>query len=120
MTEGVAHWKQTLAPVSKLERWYCYDVSESRGNPRRTIGAQVLLKRSGANSYSVRAYNISEDGCKVEFVERPWVGETVWVKFDSLEPIRSSVRWTEDFTVGLEFAHPIDTRVLEWLLTRLR
>ncbi len=111
--------KQALAPDSKLKRWYCFGVSESRGTPRRTIDAQVLLKRSGASSYTVHAYNISEHGCKVEFVERPSVGETVWVKFDSLEPIRSTVRWTEEFIVGLEFARPIDTRVLDWLLTRL-
>lgn len=95
-------------------------MSELRGKPRRTIDAQVRLKRSGAHSYTVRAYDISEDGCKVEFVERPSISETVWVKFDSLDPIRSIVRWTEDFAVGLQFQCPIDTRVLEWLLTRSR
>lgn len=104
----------------RAEKMVCFSVSESRGNSRRTIDARVLLKRSGAISYIVHAFNISEHGCKVEFVERPSVGETVWVKFGSLEPIRSTVRWTEDFTVGLEFARPIDTRVLEWLLARLR
>jgi hypothetical protein len=102
------------------QKCYCLDVPESRGTPRRTVSAQVRLKRSGATSYPVRAYDISEQGCKVEFVERPRVGETVWVKFDALEAMRSTVRWTEAFTVGLEFERPIDTRVLEWLLNRLR
>ena len=109
-----------LSVMLRPQKCYCLDVPESRGTPRRTVSAQVRLKRSGATSYPVRAYDISEQGCKVEFVERPRVGETVWVKFDALEAMRSTVRWTEAFTVGLEFERPIDTRVLEWLLNRLR
>ena len=68
----------------------------------------------------MRAYDISANGCRLEFVERPRPNETVWVKFDGLEPIRSTVRWTEDFTVGIEFERPIDSRVLELLLDRMR
>ena len=68
----------------------------------------------------VRAYDLSERGCRLEFVERPWVGETVWVKFDRLEPIRSVVRWTGDFAAGVEFDGQIDPRVLQWLLNQLR
>ena len=95
-------------------------VTESRGTPRRTVSTKARLKRSGAVSYNVRAYDISENGCRLEFVERPRPNETVWVKFDGLEPIRSTVRWTEDFTVGIEFERPIDSRVLELLLDRMR
>jgi hypothetical protein len=95
-------------------------VSESRETPRRTIAAEVQLKRSGSINYVVHAYDLSEQGCRLEFVERPWIGETVWVKFGKLQPIRSTVRWTGDFTAGLEFERAMDPRVLEWLLGQLQ
>jgi hypothetical protein len=109
-----------LLPFYVSKNGIAFDVSESRETPRRTIGAQVRLKRRGASSYRVRVHDISEHGCKVDIVERPSVGETVWVKFEQLEPVRSTVRWAKDFAVGLEFDRPIDVRVLEWLLSRLR
>ena len=91
----------------------------SRQAGRCPIAAEVRLRRSGEMNYTVNAYDISERGCKVEFVERPWLGETVWVKFDGLEALRSTVRWTGDFAAGLEFEYPIDARVLETLMRRL-
>lgn len=94
-------------------------MTEKRGTSRRTIKAEVQLKRSGPINYEVRAYDLSETGCRVEFIEKPWLGETVWVKFEGLEPLRSTVRWSGDFNVGLEFERPIDSRVLEWLLKGL-
>ncbi len=48
------------------------------------------------------------------------LGETVWVKFKGLETLRATVRWTKDANAGLEFEHPIDPRVLEWLVSQLR
>jgi len=95
-------------------------VTESREAPRRAVAAEVQLKRSGAINYVVQAYDLSEQGCRVEFVERPWIGETVWIKFAKLQPIRSTVRWTGDFTAGVEFERRIDPRVLEWLLSQLQ
>ena len=89
-------------------------MTEKREIPRRAIKAEVQLKRSGAINYEVRACDLSETGCKVEFVEKPWLGETVWVKFEGLETLRSIVRWSGDFTVGLEFERPIDSRLLGW------
>ena len=94
-------------------------MTEKRETPRRAIKAEVQLKRRGAINYEVRAYDLSETSCKLEFVEKPWLGETVWVKFEGLETLRSTVRWSGDFTVGLEFERPIDSRVLEWLLKGL-
>lgn len=94
-------------------------MTEKRESSRRTIKAEVKLKRRGAINYEVRAYDLSETGCRLEFVEKPWLGETVWVKFEGLETLRAKVRWSGDFVIGLEFDHPIDPRVLEWLISGL-
>ena len=95
-------------------------VSNSRSRFRRTITAEVQLRRSGELNYVVNAYDLSESGCKVEFVERPRTGEIVWIRFEGLASIESTVRWIGDFAVGLEFGRPLDPRVLEALMTRLR
>ena len=95
-------------------------MSNSRSHPRRTIAAEVQLRRSGELNYVVNAYDLSEHGCKVEFVERPRLGEIVWIRFEGLASIESAVRWIGDFAVGLEFSSPLNPRVLEMLMTRLR
>ena len=90
-----------------------------RGSLRRAVTAEVRLRRTGKISYTVPAIDLSTSGCRVEFVERPLQDEIVWVKFDGLEPLEAIVRWTRDFTVGLEFRRSIDPRVLDLLLHRL-
>ena len=94
-------------------------MNEQRNSQRRSIVGQARLRRSGNLSFVVNAYDVSERGCKLEFVERPASAETVWVKFDGLEALESVVRWAEGFQLGVEFRRPIDSRVLQQLLTRL-
>lgn len=91
-----------------------------RHSERASISAEVQLRRSGELNFTVEAYDLSEQGCKLEFVERPRLGETVWVKFPGLEALESKVRWTHRAAVGLQFSRPMDPRVLQHLLQRLR
>ena len=51
----------------------------------------------------MRVFDASPDGCKIEFVERPDLGEALWVKFEGMELLEARVRWTEGFTAGVEF-----------------
>ena len=46
----------------------------------------------------------SPQGCRCEFIERPNIGERVWVKFDGLEAIESEVRWLKE--TSAVFASP--------------
>jgi len=92
---------------------------ETRETSRRPIHAEVLLRRSGEMNFLVEVHDLSERGCRTEFVERPRIGETVWIKFGPLTPLESTVRWVEGFHGGLEFRQPIHSWVLEDLLRRL-
>ena len=65
-------------------------------------------------------HDLSERGCRTEFVERPRLGEIVWVKFDGFAALESTVRWLRGFEGGIEFRQPIDSRVLEDLFLRMR
>ncbi len=90
--------------------------------PRRSVrvmlDAEVILRRSGQNNYRVKVYDVSPEGCKVEFVERPTLDELVWVKFTGLEAMEALVCWVSGPRAGLEFRRPFYPPVYELLLRR--
>jgi len=90
-----------------------------RKGPRTSLAAEVSLRRSGQHNYRASVHDISEHGCKVEFIERPKLDETVWVKFDGLEAIEATVCWIDNRAVGLEFNRPVYPAVFDVLLKRL-
>lgn len=91
--------------------------------PRRAerieLTADLSLRRVGRQHYQARVFDISPEGCKVEFVERPRLDELVWVKFDSLEAVEAEVCWVDGFYGGLKFLRPIYPAVFDLLLARL-
>jgi hypothetical protein len=91
--------------------------------PRRTarieLCADLSLRRVGRQTYRATVFDISPEGCKVEFVERPRLDELVWVKFESLEAVEAAVCWVDGFYGGLKFLRPIYPAVFDLLLARL-
>ena len=96
---------------------------EKRFKPRAAdrieLTAQLSLRRVGRKGYRARVFDVSADGCKVEFIERPRLDELVWVKFDWLEAVEASVCWVDGHYGGLKYLRPIYPAVFELLLTRL-
>jgi hypothetical protein len=90
-----------------------------RKSARVGLDAEVLLRRAGHNNYRANVHDVSQEGCKVEFVERPMLDEIVWVKFEGLEAIEAMVCWVEGFAAGLEFQRPVHPAVFDVLLQRL-
>jgi hypothetical protein len=92
-------------------------------SPRKSVriglNAEVFIRRSGQNNYRANVFDISQHGCKVEFVERPTLAETVWVKFEGLEALEANVCWVDSFAVGLEFQKPVHYAVFGVLIERL-
>ena len=99
------------------------DGGKAAATPRKSarigLEAEVSLRRSGQKTYRANVHDVSREGCKVEFVERPMLDETVWVKFEGLEALEAMVCWVEGFSVGLEFQRPVHPAVFEVLLQRL-
>ncbi|HEX7930873.1 MAG TPA: PilZ domain-containing protein [Sphingomicrobium sp.] len=90
-----------------------------RRSARVSLQAEVQLRRSGAHHYLVNVHDISPEGCKLEFVERPRLDETVWVKFEGLDAVESNVCWVRGSDVGIEFVRPIYPSVFDGLVRRL-
>jgi hypothetical protein len=85
---------------------------------RRSLTAEVSLRRPGRPTYKVRVCDVSTHGCKSEFVDRPDEGETMFVKFDGLETMEAVARWIEPPLTGLSFLRPIHPAVFDMLIAR--
>ena len=86
-----------------------------RAATRLRIAAEAGIRRTGVRGYRVRIFDASVEGCKVEFVERPAVGERVWIKFDGLEALEGTVRWVTGHIGGVKFEQPMHEAVFQRL-----
>ena len=115
-------------------RWYrdgraglVFDAQESsrsaqqaRRSERIVLSAEVSLRRLGHNSYRVKVTDLSPEGCKVDLVERPRIGEHMLLKLAGLEVLDAETCWIEDYVAGLRFEKPIHPAVFDLLLDRLK
>jgi hypothetical protein len=90
-----------------------------RAGDRHSLSTEVKMRRIGQNTYSVRIFDLSRDGCRIEVIERPRLGEQLMLKFDGLEVIQGEVAWIEDFVVGVKFERPFHPAVFDLLVVRL-
>jgi hypothetical protein len=91
-----------------------------RRHERVEVEAEVALRRSGKLNFRVRVYDISPEGCRAEFVERPELGERVWIKFDGMHSLEATICWIAGARTGMRFAQPIHPAVFDSLLARVR
>jgi hypothetical protein len=91
-----------------------------RRSARIALHSEVSLRRSGSSTYRVSIYDISQHGCKIEFVERPMLDERIWVKFGGLEALECTVCWVDGFVAGVEFNRALHSAVFNHLLGNLR
>lgn len=92
----------------------------ARRTNRISVAAEIGLRSRGRKSYRVRVFDLSTDGCKVELVERPRVGERMSIKFEGLESLEADVCWVEGHRAGLMFQNRVHPAVLDLLVRRLR
>jgi hypothetical protein len=90
-----------------------------RAHQRQVVNSELSLRRVGRKAYYGRLFDVAPGGCKVEFIERPRAGETLWAKFDGLEAMEANVRWIDGFYGGLQFVHPIHPAIFDSLIAKL-
>lgn len=86
---------------------------------RQTTGIEAQLRRLGHINYSIKLRDISPDGCQVDLVERPAVGEVMHVKLPGLGTMEARVRWVDNYVAGLKFERPMHPAVFDLLLRRI-
>jgi hypothetical protein len=90
-----------------------------RRSERVAVTASLTLRKPGQANFRVRVVDASPEGCKIEFVDRPSIGDRIWVKFDGLETLESEVCWVENFMMGVTFARPLHPAVFDLIIERL-
>jgi hypothetical protein len=119
--EAVVRWSRgRKAGLKFSSRDIPQAANKRREHERFAVTANASLRRVGRDAYQARIFDFTTSGCKVEFIERPKIGELLWVKFSGLDSIEAKVRWVDNFYGGLEFVRPIYPAVFELLLARLR
>ena len=100
--------------VAEAEKQQC-----ARRLQRNELSAEVSVRRLGRIAYRARVFDLSPEGCKVELVDRPRLGEHVLIRFDRLETIEAEVCWIDTDCAGLRFERPIHAAVFDLLIERL-
>lgn len=83
------------------------------------VYGEACLRRRGRLTYRVRTFDVTRFGCRCEFVERPSIGERVWMKFDGLQSLESTVCWVENSQVGLHFRTEVHPAVFDLVAAQL-
>lgn len=91
-----------------------------RATNRASLSTEVRVRRIGQQTYSVRIFDLSPEGAKIEVIERPRLGEQLMVKFDGIETLQAEVCWIDGFIVGLRFQRPFHPAVFDLLMARLK
>ena len=92
----------------------------ARKSARVSTSALVKMRRRGQQSLTVKVFDLSPEGCKLEFFEKPKLDESVWIKFEGLEILEATVCWVEERSAGVEFNRPIHVAVFDVLVSRLK
>ena len=87
---------------------------------RTAISADVAMRRLGHANYRVQVFDLSPNGCKIELMETPRIGEHVLIRFDGLEVMDAEVCWVEGRTAGARFEKPFHPAVFVLLVARLQ
>jgi hypothetical protein len=110
--DGVAGLAFTVEDAPAQMHW-------PRQSERVPVTATVTLRKPGKPNFQAKAFDVSPEGCKVEFIDRPIVGDIVWIKLGSFENLEAEVCWVEGTLMGLNFAKTFHTAVFALLMEQL-
>lgn len=79
----------------------------------------AIIRLTRSPKCHVVVQELSREGCKFEFVDRPLLGDRVWVKFEGLETLQGTVTWIEGAEAKVEFERPIHEAVFRSLSSRM-
>ena len=119
--DGVVRWYSggKAGVIFEADATPAHEGGTPREGERFTLIADVTMRRQGKHSFGVTIFDASRTGCRVEFVERPDIGERVRITFKGLQPLDGRVCWVDCGCAGIQFERPIHPAVFDLLLARL-
>jgi hypothetical protein len=95
------------------------DSVERRRCPRAEVETAISFRRPREPYFSIRAHDLSPEGCRLACPERLDAGDLVWLQLPSLESLPAWVRWTHKSQSGVEFDRAMHPAVFEMMAKRL-
>jgi len=93
-------------------------VWQDRRETRRVVELPGRARWNVSLRADVSLLDISLHGCQISFAAEPMpVGAVVFIRPADSCTLRSSVRWSNAYGMGLAFDHPLHPAVLEHLVT---
>jgi hypothetical protein len=96
------------------------DGPDRRRHLRFQLDAEITLWRPGKHRFPARIEELSLEGCRAVFFDRPVIGDRVLVKFKGLEVLTSTVCWVGDGVIGIHFDRSLHPAVFDLLMVRGR
>lgn len=87
-----------------------------RRDPRRELKAPAVIRNNFQGRIGGQVIDISEHGCKLQLgTERGEIGDKVTIKLGNFESWPGVIRWVNGPIVGVEFASPLHSSVVDHL-----
>ena len=93
---------------------------EQRRGERRRLAVDVMFRKPREIAHEVRLKNLSRHGCQIAIRERMAPGQLVWVTIPGLESLYGWVRWSGEWTAGVEFNKSLHEAVFDHLAAKFR
>lgn len=87
-----------------------------RRTDRVRVDAWLFMRRAGEVKFKTCIYDISPEGCMLEVVSNPRVGDRVGIKIENMEPLEAVICWVEESRCGLRFEAPLRFEVFSSIL----
>jgi len=105
------------AQLQEDRRKFDRGTPERRTAERLEIDADAKLCHSMRSGFNGRLVDLSTNGCSIAMSSGAFkVGDVVWMKVDSLQHWKGTVRWVNPDRLGVEFENPFYPAVLEHLV----
>lgn len=90
-----------------------------RREDRKSLSGSVMFRKPTELPYEVTLQDLSPQGCRIALRERVLPGQLVWITLPGLENLPSLVRWSGEWTAGIEFEKPMHAAVFDHVAARL-
>jgi hypothetical protein len=87
-----------------------------RQSDRVRVDAWLFMQRAGEVRFKTQIYDISPEGCLLELVSRPRIGDRVRIKIENMESLEAVVCWIDGHKCGSKFEAPLHPAVFSSII----
>ena len=91
---------------------------DQRSSIRIVVDWEASVAADQLESRSVKITDCTDRGCRIETSLGVAVGTFVRIAIPNFTDVQGWVAWTSPTAIGIDFAHPLPSRVLEYIIEK--